>query len=189
MGPLLDIILSLVVRGAIVLAVLNVTVSLQSKLSEKTAQVNQFTLVNTVAGILRQDLDKTGFNMGGPPYVSVASADTIEVCYNAIPPPAYPVGIATKVKFFTGPKSELSSTANPNDRILYKSINSGVPTVVAKGVTRLNFVYYTSTGTTTTSTSLIRSFSVDLVMAGPNLVNNIYPAAEWNTRLAPFGMR
>jgi hypothetical protein len=189
MGPLLDIILSLVVRGAIVLAVLNVTVSLQSKLSEKTAQVNEFALVNTVAAILRQDLDKTGFNMGGPPYISVASADTIEVCYNSIPPPAYPVVTPTKVKFYTGPRSELSSTANPNDRILYKSVNGGSPLVVAKGVTSLKFVYYNSSGNTTSNTLYIKSFSVDLIMAGPDLINNIYPAAEWNTRLAPFGMR
>lgn len=189
MGPLLDIILSLVVRGTIVLAVLDVTVSLQAKLTEKTAQVNEFTLVNTVAGILRRDLDRTGYNISNPPYISFAGTDTIEVCYNRMPPPAYPGGIDTTVRFFTGSRSELSSTANPNDRILYKSVNSGVPTVVAKGVTSLTFVYYTSTGSTTTNTALIRSFSVDLIMAGPDKVNNIYPAAEWNMRLTPFGMR
>ena len=189
MGPLLDIILSLVVRGTIVLAVLNVTVTLQGKLSEKTAQVNEFTLVNTVAAILRQDLDKTGYNMAGPPYISVASTDTIEVCYNAVPPPAYPGGIATKVKFYTGPKSELSSTVNPDDRILYKSVNGGSPIVVAKGITTLKFAYYNSSGSTTSNTLYITSFSVDLIMKGPDKINNIYPAAEWNTRLAPFGMR
>ncbi|HEY6950982.1 MAG TPA: hypothetical protein VI758_01175 [Bacteroidota bacterium] len=171
------------------MAVLNVTISLQSKLNEKTVQVNEFNLVNTVAGILRQDLEKAGYNMAGPPYITSAAVDTIEVCYQVPPPPAYPAGAPTRVKFYAGPASELASTANPSDRILYKSVNGGVPSVVAKGVVGLSFQYFDANGNSTTNVNNIRSFSVDLIMAAGEKVNLIYPTAEWNTRFFPYGMR
>jgi hypothetical protein len=193
-GSILDIIMSITVRGAIVLAVLNVTVALQSKLSEKTVQVNEFNLVNTVSAILRQDLDKVGYNMAGPPYITSAAVDTIEVCYQASPPPRYPAGLPTKVKFYAGPVSELATpspgaTPNPSDRILYRSFNGGAPAVVTKGVIQLGFQYFDSTGAATSTLRNIRSFSVDLIMADGDKVNGIYPAAEWKTRLFPYGMR
>jgi hypothetical protein len=175
-----------------VLAVLNVTISLQSKLSEKTVQVNEFDLVNTVAAIMRQDLDKAGYNMSGPPYITSATVDSIEVRYQTDPPPAYPAGTPTRVRYYAGPVSELASTTNPNDRILYKSVNGGMRSVVAKGVTLLSFKYFDAAGNQLASpvnVNNIRSFSVDLVMAAGSKVNNIYPAAEWNTRFFPFGMR
>jgi hypothetical protein len=169
-------------------AVLNVTIALQSKLSEKTAQANVFGLVTTVSRILREDLDKTGYNMGTPPYITNAAKDTIEVCYKANPPPAYPAGSPTRVKYYAGRVVELASTTNPRDRILYKSINGGTPSVVAKGVDSLSFQYFDGTGAQTAVLNSIKSFSVYLVMATGEKVNGIYPAAEWKYVFYPFGM-
>ena len=188
MGAILDIILSLAVRGAIALAVLNVTIALQSKLSEKTAQANEFGLLTTVSRILREDLDKTGYNMGAPPYITNAAKDTIEVCYKPDPPPAYPAGSPTKVKYYAGSVLELASSTNPRDRKLYKSVNGAAATVVAVGVDSLSFLYYDATGAQTAVLSSIKSFSVYLAMATGENVNGIYPAAEWKSRFYPFGM-
>jgi len=188
-SAIIDIILSLAVRGAIAVAVLNVTIALQSKLSEKTAQANEFGLVTTVSRILREDLDKTGYNMGAPPYLTIATKDTIEVCYKADPPPAYPAGSPTRTKFYAGSASEMASTTNPRDRILYKAVNGGPPSVVAKGLDSLRFRYYDATGTQTAVLGNIRSFSVYLVMAMGEKVNGIYPAAEWSQRFFPYGMK
>ena len=188
MGAILDIILSLAVRGAIAVAVLNVTIALQSKLSEKTVQANEFGLVVTVSRILREDLEKTGYNMGAPPYITNASKDTIEVCYKADPPPVYPAGSLTKVKYYAGSVNELLSTTNPRDRILYKAVNGGTRTVVAKGVDSLSFQYFDANGAQTAVLNNIRSFSVYLVMATGEKVNGIYPAAEWKQQFYPFGM-
>jgi hypothetical protein len=183
-GVILDIILSLALRGAIVIAVLNMTVSLQGKLSEKTAQANELNLVNTVSAIMRYDLDKVGYNWtGGPPYFSVASADTIEFVYSSTQPPNFPS--PWRVKFFLGNTLDLINTANPNDRVLYKKINGGGSISVANGVVQLKFQYFDATGSSTAILSNIKSFSVDLVMASGDAVNGLYPASEWYYRFFP----
>ena len=172
MGAILDIILSLALRGAIVLAVLNMTVSLQGKLSEKTAQANQLNLTNTVSAILRYDLDKVGYNWtSGPPYFSVASQDTIEFVYSSTQPPNSPS--QWKVKFYA------------SNGVLYKRINGGSQITVAKGISRLKFYYFDNTGVATTTMSNIKSFTVDLVMASGNAVNGVYPASEWSYHFFP----
>lgn len=184
MGAIIDIILSLALRGAIVLAVLNMTISLQHKLSEKTVQANEINLTNTVASIMKFDFDKTGYNWTyGPPYFSIASADTIEFVYSSTQPPSAPS--PWRVKYYLGPLSELSNTPNDSDRVLYTSVNGGARIKVAVGAVRLKFQYFDNTGATTAVLSNIKSFSVDLVMASGDAVSGIYPASEWYCRFYP----
>ncbi len=185
MGVFLDIILSLVVRGVIAVAVLNVTVALQVKLSEKTSQAIQLNLVSTVSRIMRYDLEKVGYNWSGPPFFTVASTDTIEFYYNATLAPAPASSSPVKVRYFLGSTSDLSNTPNPNDRVLYKSVNGGTPTNVANGVVKLAFQYYDLTGVTTTNLNAIKSFSVDLIMASGEPIGGIYPSSEWYYRFFP----
>jgi hypothetical protein len=174
-GAILDIILSLALRGAIVLAVLNMTVSLQGKLSEKTAQAIQLNLANTMSSILRYDMEKVGYNWSvGPPYFSVASADTIEFVYSSTQPPN--ASSAWRVNFYT------------NNGVLYKIVNGGSPTAVASGVAQLKFKYFDNTGASTTVLSNIKSFSVDLIMASSDKVNGVYPASEWSCRFFPVNI-
>lgn len=186
MGAILDIVLSLAIRGAIVLAVLNATVTLQYKLQEKTVQSNEVDLVNTVFRILKYDFDKVGYNFSGPPFFSYASADTIAFSYSLALSPASSSPIS--VRYYLGSTTELSSTPNPNDRILYRSVNGGPGTNVARGVTRLKFKYFDVNGQSTTSLNNIKSFSVDLMMASPDSVNRIYPASERSYRFFPVSI-
>ncbi len=185
MGVILDIILSLVVRGVIVIAVLNATVALQAKLSEKTSQAIQLNLVSTVSRIMRYDLEKVGYNWSGPPYFTVASKDTIELKYNSALAPAPPSASPVIVRYFVGDTLELSNTPNPNDRILKKSVNGGTPTNVANGVVKLAFQYFDSTGAATTNLSAIKSFSVDLIMGSGEPIRGFYPSSEWYYRFFP----
>jgi hypothetical protein len=171
-GAILDIILSLALRGAIVLAVLNMTVALQGKLSEKSSQAIQVSLANTVSSIMRYDLDKVGYNWtAGPPYFTVASADTIEFVYSSTQPPNTPS--QWKVKFYV------------NNRVLYKRINGGAAASVATGVAKLKFRYFDNTGASTAILNNIRSFNVDLVMASSDQINGVYPASEWSYHFFP----
>jgi hypothetical protein len=184
-GTILDIVLSLVVRGVIALAVLNVTLSLQAKLSEKSSQAIELNLVNTVSRIMRYDLEKVGYNWSGPPYFTIASKDTIEFYYNSTLAPAPPSSSPVRVRYYLGSTLDLSKTPNPNDRILYKSVNGGTPSKVANGVVKLAFRYFDATGAVTTNLSAIKSFSVDLIMASGEAIGGFYPASEWNYRFFP----
>ena len=190
-GPLLDIILSLIVRGVIVLAVLNTTIALQSKLSEKTMQANMFNLTTTVARIMTTDFNMVGYSPSPPlpssPYFTSATQDTIEITYYN---PTY--SNQRWVKYFLGNRSEMSSTSNPNDHRLYRadgtSPGSATPVVVASGVDSLKFKYFDGSGTPTSTKSSIKSFQVYLLMATGEKVNGIYPAGEWTYRFYPMNL-
>ncbi len=188
MGAILDIIFSLAIRGAIVLAIMNMTVSLQQKLSEKTAQAKQLNLVSTVSLIMRNDFEKVGYNWtSGPPYFSYASSDTVEFVYSTTQPPGLPT--ACSVRYYLGSTSELASTDNASDRILYKRVNGGTPQNVAVGVVKMKFQYFDSNGNPIANAqsqlSSIKSFSVDLIMASGSRINGFYPASEWYYRFFP----
>jgi hypothetical protein len=186
-GVILDIILSLVVRGVIVIAVLNATVALQGKLNEKTSQAIQLNLVSTVSRIMRYDLEKVGYYYNGVPF-TIASKDTIEFYYSSTLPPS--PAIVLRVRYFVGDTLELSNTPNPTDRVLYKSVNGGTRTNVANGVVKLAFQYFDSTGAATANLSAIKSFSVDLIMASGEPIRGFsprkfYPSSEWYYRFFP----
>lgn len=189
MYSILDLVASLTLRGAIVIAILNMTVALQGKLSEKTVQANMFNLTTTVSRIISDDCNLTGSGLTSGPYVTYASADTIEVTYGD-PSNSF---VQTWVKYFVGSTSELATTSNPNDRVLYRALGtsgpgSGIRKAVANGVTQLKFTYYDATGVQTWTTSSIKSFKVYLVMASGDKVNGIYPAAEWTYRFYPYSI-
>ena len=175
--------LSLVVRGAIALAVLNMTIALQGKLSEKTAQANIFNLTNTVSRIMADEMKMAGYNVS-PPYFTVAKPESIEFTY--VNPS---LGTQRWVKYLKGDSLELISTPNPNDRRLYRcdstSPGIGVRKVVANGIVKLDFLYYDSLGNTTSTITSIKSFSVHIVMATGEVVNGFYPAGEWTYRFFP----
>ena len=184
MGAILDIILSLVIRGAIAIAILNMTISLQGKLSEKTAQANMFNLTAVVSRVVAYDCNLTGYNVSSPFFTS-AKIDTMELTY-------YDPSTLGQVwiKYFAGDTSEMSGSRNPRDKKLYRirstaGPGTGARTVAAVGLDSLRFDYFDQSGSATSTLTSIKSFTVYLVMASGEKVNGIYPAAEWNYRFFP----
>ena len=183
MGAILDIILSLVIRGAIAIAILNMTIALQGKLSEKTTQANMFNLVATVGRIMTDEMRMTGYNVSAP-YFTVAKKDSIEFTYYNTT-----LGSQRWVKYALGRTSELSSTPNPNDRKLYRidgnASGTGPRTLLAVGVVKMEFKYFTSTGDTTSIPGSVTSFSVYLIMASGEMINSLFPQGEYTYRFFP----
>ncbi|MCE1188552.1 MAG: hypothetical protein LWX56_05365 [Ignavibacteria bacterium] len=48
------------------------------------------------------------------------------------------------IAYYLGATSELSSTTNPNDRILYRRVNNQTPIALETGVTQFRFLYMNS---------------------------------------------
>ncbi|MBI4418820.1 MAG: hypothetical protein HY563_08580 [Ignavibacteriales bacterium] len=180
MGVILDLVASMAVRGAIVYIVLTMNISLNQLLYEKAqyAIVKQNTA--TVADILRNDFRALGYGVSGvTPFLI---ADTSRVKFigdlddNAI---------IDTVEYYLGPVSEMISTPNPDDRILYRKRNSGTPFDCGHGVTRLSLEYFDTNGSTTSTLSEIRALSIKIVMQGATQINVYYPTSIWETFLIP----
>lgn len=182
----------MVIRGAIAIAILNMTVALQGKLSEKTRQANMFNLVSTVGRVLSNDMKKAGYRTSATTNFNIASPDSIEfLCDTTTIVSATPV--VCWIKYSVGSTSELSGTANPNDRKLYRTVRlasggTGVRSLVAIGVVKLNFTYLENNGNVTSDVTKVKSFSVNLVMASGELVNGLYPQAQWTYHFFPTNL-
>lgn len=184
MGVILDLIASMAVRGAIVYIVLTMNISLNELLFEKA----QYAIVKqnaaTVGDVIRNDLRGLGF---GVPFgtASFLVADTSRLKF--IGDLDDDSAIDT-VEFYLGPVSEMTSTPNPVDRILYRVRNSGTPSDIGHGLTKFYLEYYNINGSSTSTLSDIRSFTIKMVVQGGAQINNYYPTSLWETYLFPSNL-
>jgi hypothetical protein len=58
----------------------------------------------------------------------------------------YGNGLVDTLKYTLGPASELTSTPNPNDRYLYRSVNNATKVSSNLGITQFKLTYYNSDG-------------------------------------------
>ncbi len=65
MGFILGIVGSMAIRAAIVLVVLNMTITLHTALYDKTAQANAKAIVGVTAEVMHKDLQLAGYNRVG----------------------------------------------------------------------------------------------------------------------------
>lgn len=174
MSIMLDILGSLAIRGVIVLIILNVTVSLNTVLYQKSAHavVKQNLALSTDA--LASDLNKcTAF--------LVAGTDEVEFEFLA----DISTGDVDTLHYYLGPTYELSATDNPNDRKMYSVLNAGQPFDLASGMVTLQFEYLDIDGSPTSNLSLIKSVFVKLLMEHGNSFEGKYPSRQWEVHIFP----
>jgi len=140
MSIMLDLIGSMIVRGAIMLTFLYLTINLQNALYEKTiyAAVKQKTVIP--AEILTDDLRLAGYGPATSKSFPVAYQQSIEF-YADINNDS----VADLVHYYLGPVY----AGTTNHYSLYRevsSINGGAPYELARDVDSIAFTYYGSTG-------------------------------------------
>ncbi|MBI2619712.1 MAG: hypothetical protein HYW57_06490 [Ignavibacteriales bacterium] len=182
MGVILDLIASMAVRGAIVYIVITMNIQLHELLYEKAqhAIVKQNTA--TVADIFRNDLRYLGYNVTGDVF---KLADTNRVRFLGDLSPGDANTTPDTIYYYVGPTSEMSETPNPDDRIMYRRVNSGTPVDIGHGVVTFSFKYYDGTGAVTTDLASIKSLWVKIVMQGDRPINQFYPTSIWETDFHP----
>ena len=161
MGVMIDIIGSTIIRGVIVLVILNLNVSLNNALSQKTvrAALKQKTVVP--AQILTDDIRLAGFNQAAPKTFAVA--DTSEIKFLA---DLNNDGSTDIVRYYLG-----AAPTGSTHRVLYRQLNNGASFELARDVISLKFTYYNSLAGTITPhasgwppTANIKSISIKLVI-------------------------
>ena len=91
-------------------------------------------------------------------------------------------GDVDKVRYYLGETSELLETPNPDDRMLYRSVN-GNPVAANLGVTQFKITYYGYTGAPLTvplsSPTGIFSMQIDIRVENTAAYGNEYRYAYW----------
>jgi type II secretory pathway component PulJ len=163
---LLDIVGSTVIGGLllIILMRMNMTSS-QNNYDYTGERIVQQNLVDVVQ-LLEYDFRKIGYCKGQnqTPIVqskAILQADSTSITYQTdlpiITSPLsdlqYGDGVIDTVHYYIGPTSELSSTPNPRDRILYRVVNHDTPKGSDLGITRFHLTYYDALGNQLGTTS------------------------------------
>jgi hypothetical protein len=191
MGVMIDIIGSTIIRGVIVLVILNLNVSLNNALSQKTARavVKQKTVVP--AQVITDDLRLAGYNTSVKTF-SIAKADEVQFSADVNND-----GNTETVHYYLGTPDAVSK-----HRVLYRavsSINGGAPFELARDVDSLVFNFYDINGGALgpgLNVSNIKSIKVKLLIeSNAQVTEGIgtdsapqYVKAYWERTLFPLNL-
>lgn len=183
-STLIDIASSIIIGGVL----LSIAWRLNDAATEKTYNnSNELSLQQNIAvvgRIIEHDFRKIGYcadwNKLPDPSKAIVYADTSEIKfltdYDAD-------GNLDSIRYYLGPTSELSSTPNPRDRMLYTVLNNEVPKSSNLGVTQFYLVFFDALGDTipppVTTAGLINSIEVNLTVESVAAYDEKYSSAFW----------
>ena len=186
MSSWIDIIGSFIIGAVIILLLANlnlfITSSSADNLAVNIAQLN----LKTTAEIIEDDFYKIGYKVSGN-VITEADSDRIKFYADINDDDSIDT-----VYYYLGPVSDMASSQNPNDRILYRVIDNETPTK-ANVVTNFHLTYYDSTGSPKSYGSLnsqvqrnrIKVIEIYMKVESKEPVDGEYQAAEWLRKIMP----
>lgn len=142
-STLIDILGSIVIGGMLMLILFRLNdAAVANSFRYNGELIVQKNLVEVV-NLLEFDLRKIGYcavweNLPNPSkYIVSADSNSIKYLTDTDSD-----GNVDTLSYYLGPSSELSGTANPRDRMLYRRVNKSKPLSANLGVTMFKFTYY-----------------------------------------------
>lgn len=185
MSEIIKLIGANVIAGFVILIIL----SLNMRMSDSANQLYQDTFNQrnaiTSAQILEYDFYKIGYNVTGN---KIIQADSSIIKYLS---DVDNNGTVDTVTYYTGSKTALTSTANPNDMELFRKLNQTINSISI--VTRFYLSYFDSantnlpyaTLTNQSSRDKIRTIQVLVKTELPDSTGNLYSPVDWRKKIRP----
>ena len=166
---LLDILGSIIIGGILMLIAWRLSEAATEKTYNNSGELSMQQNLATVAQIIEHDFRKIGFcdnyNKIPDPSKAITYADTSSLKFLT---DIDSDGNVDSIFYYLGPTSELLSTPNPRDRILYRIVNNEAPMGSNLGVTRFFMVYYDalndSIPTPITTPGIISSIEINVTV-------------------------
>jgi hypothetical protein len=183
-STIIDIMGSMIIGGILLTITLRLNDSATGKTYNNSAELSLQENMATVAQIVETDFRKIGYcadwNKFPDPSKAVVYADETSIKFLT------DIDLDTNmdsIRFYLGPTSELLSTPNPRDRILYRVVNTEAPIKSNLGVTQFRLVYFDALGDTLpppiTSPGLITSVEINLAVESVAAYDTAYSSAFW----------
>jgi hypothetical protein len=179
MNIILDILGASLIGGIVMLLIVNLNAySTETKYSSD-ADLRLQQDAKTLAEIINDDLRKVGYKYDG---TAITEADSQRISfYGDIDND----GNMDQVTYFLGGAAEAYVTPNPDDRVLYRVVNTdtiGGPTL---GLTNLRFSYLNQQEQTTTNADSICYIKAEIWVETILPVNDNYPFTYWEMTINP----
>lgn len=183
-STILDIIGSMIIGGILLSITARLNDAATSKVYNNGAELSLQENMAVVAYILETDFRKIGFcsdwNKFPDPSKAIVYADESSIKYLT------DIDSDTNmdsIRYYLGPTSELLSTPNPRDRMLYRVVNNEAPQTSNLGVTQFRLVYFDALGDTIappiTIPGLINSIEINLALETVAAYDTAYSSAFW----------
>ena len=188
MTEIIDYIGSVIVVGIVILIVTNLHFSMNAEATDSLFSTNLEYNIVGVAEQLEFDIYKAGYRANGN---KILVADSSKIGFLT---DIDNDGNLDSVFYRVGPVSELVSTENLNDRILYRTLNTSTEQI--DNVTKLKISYYDSSFkqidyanlTDPYWKSAIRGIKVQLIKETTNKIEGEYKKTEWNKVINPINL-
>lgn len=183
-STIIDIMGSMIIGGILLTITLRLNDSATGKTYNNSAELSLQENMATVAQIVETDFRKIGYcadwNKFPDPSKAVVYADESSIKF--LTDIDYDTNMDS-IRFYLGPTSELLSTPNPRDRILYRVENNETPIASNLGVTQFRLVYFDALGDTiyppVSSPGLITSVEINLTVESVAAYDTAYSSAFW----------
>jgi len=183
-STILDILGSMIIGSILLSITLRLNDSAKGKTYNNSAELSLQENMATVAQIIETDFRKIGYcadwNKFPDPSKAVLYADESSIKYLT------DIDSDTNmdsVRYYLGPTSELLSSPNPRDRMLYRVVNNETPKSANLGVTQFRLVYFDALGDTIpppiTTPGLITSVEINLAVESVAAYDTAYSSAFW----------
>lgn len=183
-STILDILGSMIIGSILLSITLRLNDSATGKTYNNSAELSLQENMATVAQIIETDFRKIGYcadwNKFPDPSKAVLYADESSIKYLT------DIDSDTNmdsIRYYLGPTSELLSSPNPRDRMLYRVVNNETPKSANLGVTQFRLVYFDALGDTIappiTTPGLITSVEINLAVESVAAYDTSYSSAFW----------
>lgn len=183
-STLMDVLGSMIIGGILMTITWRLSDAATEKTYNNSGELSLQQNLATVAQILETDFRKIGYcsdwNKFPDPSKAVLFADASSMIYLT------DIDSDTNmdsVHYYLGPTSELLSTPNPRDRLLYRVVNNETPLSSNLGVTQFRLVYFDALGDSIappiTTPGLIASVEINVSVESVAAYDTAYSSAFW----------
>lgn len=183
-ATILDIIGSIIIGGILMNIAFRLSDTITDRTYNHTGELTIQQNLATAAQIVEYDFRKIGYcknwNLIPDPTKAILYADTSEIkFYTDIDND----GVVDSIRYYLGPTSELTGTANPRDRLLYRVLNNETPKSSSLGITQFYLVFYDALGDTLTPpigvNGGVTSIEINLTVENTEAYDQKYSKAFW----------
>lgn len=162
MSVYLDLIGSFIIGGMLLLAILNLNGTLIDSSYQNTFDLIVQENLASLVRLIGYDFRKIGFGVSDPA-TAILLADSTRITFQA---DIDQDGDVDTLRYYTSEPTAATSTPNPEDRLLYRVVNSEPAEGDAWGVTEFKLRYFDTNGSETGDLGSIRAIEVSLTVQG-----------------------
>jgi len=182
-STILDILGSVVISGMLMLILMRMSDANTENVFNNGAELSLQQNLAVSAMILENDFRKIGYcknyNLMPTTAVIVTATDSSISFLTDVDD----AGAVDTLHYYLGPTSELTATANPKDRYLYRVVNNETPVGINLGITQFYLVYFSQLGDTIyppiVEPSLVGSMEINIAVENVEGYDQKYSSAFW----------